>query len=332
MTHAQLDRWKEAVVHLECATDSVHFYDRTRQWDELRERHQRGEITPGQLSEGILASSRDIRFNGTALFVRHADRRFLVTARHVLWDEFSAKRELKEEQDRAQGWPENMRQDLVARAVERSLTQIFSIIFRVPTLDEVLPPSSGRPNEFLMNLGAGTPWTVPYTFSDPELDLAVVSLEQRDKRFAEELERQGYRAISSQEFSENPSSEGAEVFTVGFPRATAILGERALHPALAHWSSNAVCVPTFAFGKVSMLHPNLEFFWCDMSIYPGNSGGPVIEGDKLVGIVSAQPAIPIEGKALSGAATRIPFAKAIKAKHLVPVLNEQLKKDSARST
>ena len=34
-----------------------------------------------------------------------------------------------------------------------------------------------------------------------------------------------------------------------------------------------------------MLHNTLPFFWADMSIYPGNSGGPVVANDRLVGIV-----------------------------------------------
>jgi CBS domain-containing protein len=37
-----------------------------------------------------------------------------------------------------------------------------------------------------------------------------------------------------------------------------------------------------------MVHHILPFFWADMSIYPGNSGGPVVEDGKLVGVVSAQ--------------------------------------------
>lgn len=31
-----LEKWKHAVVHLECATDSEHFYDRIKRIDEMR--------------------------------------------------------------------------------------------------------------------------------------------------------------------------------------------------------------------------------------------------------------------------------------------------------
>ena len=87
------------------------------------------------------------------------------------------------------------------------------------------------------------------------------------------------------------------------------------------WSSDAVSVPVSAFGRVSMLHSALDYFWCDMSIYPGNSGGPVIENDKLVGIVSAQALISTE--APYETPMRIPFGRIMKAKHLKPLMDRQ---------
>lgn len=63
-----------------------------------------------------------------------------------------------------------------------------------------------------------------------------------------------------------------------------------------------------------------------MSIYPGNSGGPIIEVDKIVGIVSAQPTIPVEES--EELRTRIPFGKIIKAKFIAELLSIQEQKDA----
>ena len=52
----------------------------------------------------------------------------------------------------------------------------FPIIFRVPSLDELARGDVPKIGEFLMNLGAGVSSLTPYTFSDPSLDLAVISL------------------------------------------------------------------------------------------------------------------------------------------------------------
>lgn len=327
MVPLSIESWKKSVIHLECATDSVHFHDRMSQLEALRGRFEKGEITPEQFSEGISGGTRDIRFQGTGVFVRHDDRRFLVTARHVLWDETSAKRELQEEKARAQSWPEPGRDFLLTHSISRLTDRIFSIIFRVPTLDEALSGRLSQPTPFLMNLGAGTSGTAPYTFSDPTLDLAVISLEQRDQEFADELENQGYQTVSSDAFADGPSGEGVDVFAIGFPGAISVVGRQKLSPAETHWASSAVSLPTFTFGKVAMLHSGLDFFWCDLSVYPGNSGGPIIEGEQIVGIVSAQALIPIEGEGATKGHTRIPFASVIRAKHVLPLLQKQLEKD-----
>jgi S1-C subfamily serine protease len=319
------EQWKKAVVHLECATDSEHFFDRIKRIDQLREKLDKGELSQEEFGQEIMGRSRDIRYHGSALFISHNERRYLLTARHVLFDEVSAKREYEEELERAKSWPDGSRQHIIQSANERALNNIFSIIFRVPSLDEVLHKDVEAHKEFLMNLGAGASFTVPYTFSSPELDLALVSLDQRDSRFAEQLIKLGYEPISSDLIDASPSSEGADIFTVGFPSATALIGQVSQHPASAHWASSHFSLPVFAFGRVSMLHDELPFYWTDMSIYPGNSGGPVIENGKLVGVVSAQAILPID--ALPNVKTRIPFGKIIKTVYVKRLLEIQEQKD-----
>lgn len=318
-----LEKWKRAVIHLECATDSEHFYDRIKRIDEQRALLDQGQITHEQFSEEVEGRSRDIRFHGTALLISHAGRRYLLTARHVVWDERSAKRELEEEAQRALSWPEHMRQHMLQSAVERAQNNIFNIIFRVPSIDEVLAKRDNR--AFLMNLGAGASFTVPYTFSDPELDLALISLDQRDSRFADELSALGFVPIDSSNIADGPDTEGQEVFTVGFPSSTALIGQVSQHPASAHWSSSHFSLPVSSFGRVSMLHTALPFFWADMSIYPGNSGGPIVANNRLVGVVSAQATLPIDD--VPNVRTRIPFGRIIKTGFVRALLDIQGQKD-----
>lgn len=320
------EEWKRAVVHLECATDSEHFYDHIKRIDELRIKLDQGEISQDEFGQEITGRTRDLRYHGTALFISHNERRYLLTARHVLFDELSAKREYEEELERSKSWPEGSREHILQSANERALNNIFNIIFRVPSLDEVLQKGTEAHKEFLMNLGAGASFTVPYTFSTPELDLALVSLDQRDSRFADQLIELGYEPISSDLIDDSPSSEGADIFTVGFPSATALIGQVSQHPATAHWSSSHFSLPVFSFGKVSMLHDELPFYWSDMSIFPGNSGGPIIENGKIVGVVSAQATLPIDE--VPSVKTRIPFGKIIKTSYVKELLQIQEQKDS----
>lgn len=319
------ERWKKAVVHLECATDSEHFYDRIKRINQLRKKLDRGEITQEEFGQEITGRTRDLRYHGTALFISHNERRYLLTARHVLFDELSAKREYEEELERAKSWPEGSRHYILQHANDRALNNIFNIVFRVPLLDEVLQQGGEAHREFLMNLGAGTSCSVPYTFSSPELDLALISLDQRDSHFADQLVALGYEPIPSDQIGESPSSEGADIFTVGFPSATALIGQVSQHPASAHWASSHFSLPVFTFGKVSMLHRELPFYWCDMSIFPGNSGGPLIEAGRLVGVVSAQAVLPIDDA--PNVRTRIPFGKIIKTAYVKDLLHIQEQKD-----
>lgn len=319
------EMWKKAVINLECATDSETVFEHLKRIDELRERYIKKEISSEEYMHQSEMRSRDIRFGGTAIFIIHNERRYLLTARHVLWDELSANREYQEELERN----ERLQQPLVGKdltyASKKRLFRIFNIIFRVPSLDEVMAGDVFKLPKFLMNLGAGVSTCHPYTFSTPDLDLAIISLDQRNNDFADELISMGYTPIPSGLIGDGPSEEGAEVFSVGFPGATSLITQIAQHPANAKWSSSNVSLPVFSWGRVSMLHQALPFYWCDLSIYPGNSGGPLIENGKLVGIVSAQAILPLEGA--PQLMTRIPFGKIIKAEFVKCLLNEQEAKD-----
>jgi len=184
------------------------------------------------------------------------------------------------------------------------------------------PRAKGQTNSFLMNLQAGVTWRRDYTFSDVATDLAVISLDFDDqcRRFAEELEMRGYEAVPSSIFADGPSGDGADIFTVGYPGAVAIVGRSVLTPAERHWSSELISQPTFAFGRVAMTHDALQHFWCDLSVYAGASGSPVVENDQLVGIVTGQAT----AEASSTEAIKLPFAKVVKAAELFPLLEHQI--------
>jgi len=149
------ERWKRAVVHLEAATDSESVYDRIRRMQEFQQRGlDRPEVLRG-LAELALTRSRDVRFHGTALFLEHNGRHYLVTARHVLHDEKGAKHDLEEEVKRLEAAPVDFRESVLASARERALDRIFGIVFRVPSLDELRHGGQDASRQFLMNLGAG---------------------------------------------------------------------------------------------------------------------------------------------------------------------------------
>lgn len=67
---------------------------------------------------------------------------------------------------------------------------------------------------FLVNLGEGAYLTAPYTFSSPDLDLAIISIDQRNSKFGDNLVSLGYEPINLDDFNEQTLSEGLEVFSI----------------------------------------------------------------------------------------------------------------------
>ena len=175
-----------------------------------------------------------------------------------------------------------------------------------------------------MNLGVAGAYA-RYSFAR-EWDLAVIYL--GNEEIGDELVALGYKAISIEDIMDEPSSEGSEVFTVGFPDRVAILGqipEIARDPEKLLWASENYSLPVFSFGKIAMLAEGLPFFWVDLNAWPGNSGGPIVEGKKLVGIVYEQAMVGLDQ--IPELSVRIPVTKAMKTRYvrqLVKILEERV--------
>lgn len=264
---------------------------------------------------------------GTALFLSHNSKRYLLTAKHVVWDTESAEREFNDEFWWLLSSPGGMQpRKLADHYLEIAGERAFNKIFKKIKL--VNPYGKKLVLENLINLQAGTPDIIPYTF-DHEHDLAIISLDQRkyESRFVDILLELGYKQIPSSHILMGPSKEGADVFTVGYPVDVSHYDEiEELPKELENLVSKFISIPAFAFGKISQLKDDLHYFWVDISVYPGNSGGPIIENDKLVGIVTEQAAIKSDTD--SNVEIRIPFGSVVKAEYVLKLIEEQEKKDN----
>lgn len=315
-----MEKWKKAVIHLECMADKESFRERMQRLQQIQNDSNEGKITDVEFSEQL--SNKDKEFSwGTAIFVEYKDNYYLITSRHVLWDENAAEQVAKEEEEHLKGFGENLPPEILQSANERILNQSFESIFRVPSYSEYLQNS--KDNARVINLMTGPPM---YSFSPPELDVAVVSFKNRGRNFLKEIVRLNHEPISFNDIEDSCSEEGADVFTVGFPGVMSFIGQTSELKDRDWRSSSLYSLPSFSFGKISMLHDELPFYWADMSIYPGNSGGPVFEDEKLVGIVSGQPLISVEK--FNELQVRIPFAKIIKAKYIKELILKQEQRDA----
>ncbi len=229
---------------------------------------------------------------------------------------------------------------LVDLARETFDNKIFSIIFRVPSLDEYERGPVNHNTQYLWQLQVGTPDTAMSSLSDETLDMAIISLDHwdrtgfQDRKFGDGLIAAGYEPVTLADIRDEPSTEGAEIFTVGFPEDVAVIDEADNEDGRDHWEARSISLPVFAFGRVSMLHKSLEYFWSDMSVFEGNSGGPVVEDGKLVGVVSLLAKSTSSADIVLGndehhisIRTPLPFARIIKSCYIMALLNEQIRKD-----
>ncbi|HAT2179870.1 TPA: trypsin-like peptidase domain-containing protein [Raoultella ornithinolytica] len=313
--------WKKAVIHLECSTDSESIFDFGEKVRALEIKLDKSEISVEEFERETRIKRGDIKSHGSAVFVSHKGRRYLLTARHVLFDEVSGERIFDWSCKNVEKLPEDMRGRAIEGYIKARYNKVYDRIFRVPSLDEELSGNHAEVLQPLMNLRTAASDVSAVTFSSPEIDLAIVSLDQNHSRFADELIRLGYNPIPLDLIEDGPSSEGADIYSIGYPSATALLGQK----QQSYWSSSFFSLPVTSWGKVSMLHPQLHFYWCDISIYPGNSGGPVIEDGKLVGIVSQQAILPIDE--VPNISTRIPFGMIIKTCFVKELIEKQEAKD-----
>jgi hypothetical protein len=292
-----IERWKNAVINLEC-------------------REEYGDNLDSQAVYHTMKDYQKIlkQVTGTAIFFENDGKRYLITNRHVLYDE-----------------------DMVIQKkkyhIVDSVNDPYSIymkIFRIPNEDEI--GDTTLPEMPLTILGAPNYAQSNYVYSGQGLDLAIISLDgnSRYSIFAELLLKRGYKPIHFADFDTTLLADGQDLMCVGYPMIS-ILGQRAIAEQKAAWYSNIVAEVAVTFGKVSIPNFAKIYFIGDLTIAPGNSGGPVISNDKMVGIISAQGAVPIghnNGENYPDANSRFPYAYAIKSAYLYPLIKEMIEKDN----
>ncbi|MDE2104697.1 MAG: hypothetical protein KGL39_46100, partial [Patescibacteria group bacterium] len=90
-------KWKKAVVNLECASDSVPMADWAKRAEATIKSLKPGQMPPQAIMDEVHKGLRDIRSIATAVFLRDTNDHYLVTARHVLFDIGSASRDLADQ-------------------------------------------------------------------------------------------------------------------------------------------------------------------------------------------------------------------------------------------
>jgi len=299
----EMEAWKKSVIHLEGAADI----------ETVRRRIRSSENDAREVNED--------RYWGTSLFLIHNGRHYLVSPRHVVHDTLQAGRYLQNAEDElSPSWSTEFRDSHMQSARDEAETCIFNILYRVPSLEEFQNDTPQGIPEFLIGLGDGPYNQRSYTFSDPEINLAVVSLDPRHTAFAERLLSAGYVPVSTNKIMDQPSREGTEIYTVGYPIMPALFDRLDVEFSESLWNIGFISIPTFTFGRIVSLHAEAPYFLCEMNMNSRMACGPVIEKERIVGIINSH------AKSLQVGSHGI---NALKGKFIKSLLKKHIEKDGA---
>lgn len=298
-----INKWLKAIVNLEASIGwrGQRNFDSMVALDEKRIAKKISKEDYRRIHDSLLLERSSA--SGTALFLEVNSKKYLITARHVVFDrERASKYDLQ---------------------TEVTLNYIVDYIYRIPNSNEKIDTTIKE--SMLFGLGGDRN---SFIFSDPNTDLAIISLNGKQKAFGDYLLKKGHRPISIKDIDTVTNLKfGQELICLGFP-GLSILSTIKLDLSNIYEKSKLIAEPCVTFGKVAT--PNyFNNFIGDISVYPGNSGGPLISNNKLIGIVSAQPSINLvdsKGENMPYH-IRIPYAIGIKASYIMPLLRELMTKE-----
>ena len=297
-----IGKWNNAVINLEMVKENTSNFEtidlRAKYLDSLSKgtlSFQRYNFLSDSLS-GIR------KFTGTAIFFSNKKKRYLITARHVIFDPEEYKLAFEK------GLINNINE-------KQYLNNVYQKIIRIPLNGDTT--SFTDPLIFLLSTKGS------YILSSQEEDLAIIDLSSF-KRFADFLELKGLKPITFKDIDTSGLlGYGQEINVFGFPYFSNT-NKSEISIMESHWQSNSRFVNSVTYGKVSSISYQNYYFIGDASIAPGNSGGAVVSHNKLVGVVSAQPSYYISDMQNNTLpyVSRMPYTIAVKASFIPELLRK----------
>lgn len=284
-THqAIIQKWTKAVVHLEALSSVA--------GDQLIQKWTNKEIDDSIfLKENERLTREAPRYGGTAIYLEYKNQYYLITARHVLEDPLTP------------GEP-------------------FSRFFLVENGSNV--SSSVALGPMMDHLKAGPVFGRRYIMSTKDQDIALINLSKWPAVtiFLNALKERGYVPISIGDIdTANKYEAGKEVISIGFP-AEATVGQKHQDLARSNWESPTVSLPVVTFGTLRNDAMNAGWFSANIFVYHGNSGGPIIQDNKLIGIVSGANSLVKSSGSQKLEYYIDPQVRLIKAELILPLLRE----------
>jgi hypothetical protein len=251
---AVISKWTKAVINLEFRTVLGNETDQIEKLHDWKKKYNIGFKNYSRALDSI--NNIGIVGSGTAIYIKIGSNRCLLTARHVLHDDLS---------------PDS--------------NAICSKFFLTPNGSELKKLYSTR-GDVMPDPRAVLMLPRSYIFSSIRDDLGAIIFDHMDAGFAAYLDSQGYKPITLADIDTSwDCNVGDDIMAIGFPDFS-IVQDRGLNESGRNWGSNNVSLPVITSGKISSIEPDNIDFSGNIFTFHGNSGGPIIRNNKLIGIVS----------------------------------------------
>lgn len=210
---------------------------------------------------------------GTATLFVHNNRKYLLTARHNVLDTTLSQIQNK---------------------------PVYKSIFIEPPFETIVDDSTNKARFLINSLSSNLAGAIAIGMGDE--DIAVIALQSKvAKDLLRYIDTAGYQALSFTQLNDALEADYvSEIFAFGFPYSH--LGNP-IYKKNGELLNNLPYIyasdPFVTHGKVSLLSKYANYFYADMANSPGFSGGPVIQNNKIIGVISGtmsySPDIPLSG-------------------------------------
>jgi|GEM_PF-5957855 len=282
-TETNISQWKKAVVKIESIQQRYTF----DQVDAML--HKKLDTIKGisqhdrYNQQGELLTIKDT-IRGTGILIADGPKIYLVTAKHII-----------------------------------KATDNVGNIESINDLISIKTNANGKASNdiSLMNLATNVMNLRPYVFSSNADDLGIISFQKNDyKAIVAYIKQSGcvpiqVKSILDINYTKSNSlisnTNGRDdILTVGFP-------------ALPGIEQNA---PLISKGKIMYKKENGPYLTAEMTVFPGNSGGPVFQNNILIGVLSYQNGIANNIDAANHPYEKADYAKVIGGSVILPLLKQ----------
>jgi hypothetical protein len=252
-----VNKWVHAVINIQCQTPKEspsisHILDEFFN-------HQINHDQFMRKLDSVNALALSLATAGTATYLLYKSHHYLLTAKHVLND------------------------------ATRGKNAIFYIIILV---NDVNNPGETRIIDNNNNMiTEKEPFLIgneSYIFSSDDDDIAIVCLDVDPQgiQFWKTLDKRGYIPIKSDDIDTKCKIKpNQKIICIGYPQDISVVDVKNLPIGAFVWQSFQITTPILTHGVISDIIQDKNYFFGDTFVYHGNSGGPVVSNNKLVGIV-----------------------------------------------